>query len=774
MKKSKCVKNCCILFILFLNLPNLHSINRRTLPFDWDNATVYFMLTDRFNNGDNSNDLSYGRQRTSPNGELDFQGGDLKGVTQKINSGYFDDLGVSVLWITAPYEQMHGPVGKQNAWAFHGYWTKDWTQMDDNFGSEQDLRDMIDAAHDHGMRVILDVVLNHTGYPTSWDDAWPDSWVRNSCEGGNQDIYCPLSGLPDIRTNLTDGNIELPNWLLQKWNAEGVRNQEINELNAFFNRTGYPRTPRYYLIKWLTDWVREFGFDGFRVDTVKHVEADVWKSLKEEATKALKEWKANNPAKKPDDSDFWMTGEVFGQSIYSGKNLFFNNGFDNIINFGFKGDVGGKSHEELFSDYARRVNTDPDFNVLNYVASHDVGPYDRNNLYYAGTTLLLAPGGAQIYYGDESGRPFFTPQTYSDAGYRSFMNWNEINYNQNTKNLLSHWQKLGQFRREHLSVGAGSHTKLNDSPYVFKRSYNKNGIIDNTLVVLNRDESISSYTTSVYDLFPDGTLLKDYYSGCEASVTNGEVTFNTTFDMLLIGQPFTGDAIYLDVTPESGLQTDCFDVTMNAKGPDGTIEIYYTTDGSVPDKSSTKYTGSFEICPDATIKAVAYADDKNSAVVSRKYFAGGPFNVYFKNTDNWEEVYIYLWDYKTNTPLAGWEWPGKLMISHGYSIWHNYFIDKDVETGIIFNNGAGTQTTDLTRLYEGWYDWQTSTWHDECPDDCNISKTPFLSADKTGGKYNSPLTVELSATNNGEIFYTTDGTTPTQVPENKYLGAISI
>jgi len=256
-----------LLVFLAIMLTGIVNAQNRSLPFSWDNATVYFMLNDRFNNGETGNDFSYGRTRNSPNGELDFQGGDIKGIIQKINSGYFDDLGVNAIWITAPYEQMHGSVNQENAWAFHGYWTKDWSQMDQNMGSEQDLRNLVDAAHDHGIRVVMDIVMNHSGYATSQDQGWPSSWVRSDCEGGDGNLYCPLAGLPDMRTNLTSGHVDPPQWLLDKWQSAGVKDKELAELDAFFSRTGYPRTPRYYLIKWLTDWVREFGIDGFRIDT---------------------------------------------------------------------------------------------------------------------------------------------------------------------------------------------------------------------------------------------------------------------------------------------------------------------------------------------------------------------------------------------------------------------------------------------------------------------------------------------------------------------------
>ena len=761
----------------------------RAYPFDWDNATVYFMLNDRFNNGDTGNDYSYGRQRNSQNGELDFQGGDLKGITQKINEGYFDDLGVNAIWITAPYEQMHGSVGGENAWAFHGYWTKDWSQIDDNMGTEQDLRDMVDAAHDHGIRVIMDIVLNHSGYPTSVDAGWPGDWARynNDCNWGpgEDPRYCNLAGLPDFYTEHTSGNYNLPQWLLDKWDAEGVKVKELAELDAFFARTGYARTPRYYLMKWLIDWVREFGIDGFRIDTAKHVEVEAWKELKDLAVEALRLWKTENPAKKPDDLDFWMTGEVFDQTIDWGKNYYFDHGFDNIINFGFKNEVWNDK-EQVFSKYANAINNDPGFNVLSYVASHDVAPASRSlsNMYHYGTMLMLCPGGIQIYYGDESNRPFFNPQTYSDAGYRQFMNWDAIANDQNVKNLLAHWQKLGRFRREHLSVGGGSHQKHNDSPYIFSRSFSKNGIQDNVVVALDVPENSSHYTLNVYGKFNDGTVVKDYFSGDVSTVSGGQVTFDTPYGMILAGIPFEeSDRVDVDIQPISGHYDNAIPVSMSASttAQGASVDIYYTEDGSDPDLGDARYTSSFNVggtqTESVTIKARAYDSEGNySSVETRNYTFGEKvgYDIHFKNTNNWSQVYVYLFDKNANTALPGWTWPGVPMEREATTSWYKYTVDEDVEVGIVFNNNNnGQQTDDLFRTTVGWFDFSNTTWYDNCPGDCpNVIEVPELTVNPTSTSFETTIDVNLSATNSGKIYYTTNGTAPDD-GDTEYTGTLT-
>ena len=140
--------------------------------FDWNNATVYFVLTDRFVNGDPSNDHSYGRRNDGMQEIGTFHGGDLRGLASKLD--YLQQLGVNALWISAPFEQIHGWVGGGAKgdfphYAYHGYYTQDWTTLDANMGNEADLRALVDGAHQRGIRVLFDVVMNHTGYATLAD-----------------------------------------------------------------------------------------------------------------------------------------------------------------------------------------------------------------------------------------------------------------------------------------------------------------------------------------------------------------------------------------------------------------------------------------------------------------------------------------------------------------------------------------------------------------------------------------------------------------------------
>ena len=525
--------------------------------FLWENATIYFLLTDRFNNANKANDLAYGR-RADAAPLRGYLGGDLAGSTAKIKQGYFKDLGVDVIWITPPVEQIHAGTdeGTGKSYAFHGYWARDFTQVDANLGTEADMKAMVDTAHAHGIRVLLDVVMNHLGPVTDIDPVWPQAWVRTGPPCTYKDVEttvkCTLvKNLPDIRTDSND-SVELPPPLVEKWKKEGRYQKEVNELDAFFARTGWPRAPRYYLMKWHSDWVRKYGFDGFRADTVKHVEPGVWKELKQEASLAYEDWKIQNPKKKLGDEKFFMTAEIYNYTISQGLETrmdggsrvnFYNNGFDSLINFGFKSDAN-KSYEELFSSYSEKLNIEmKGFSVLNYISSHDDDhPFDasRNRVFEAGTKLLLSPGAAQIYYGDETARELIVADAKGDAALRSMMNWDALEKNVSRSGysiaeVRQHWSKLGLFRRAHVAVGAGEHRKLTDQPYTFKRTYEKNGMSDRVIVALDLPTDKVNLI-GVQGVFADGQKLKDYYSGKTAVVVDGKVHFDSKSSILLIAK----------------------------------------------------------------------------------------------------------------------------------------------------------------------------------------------------------------------------------------------
>ena len=394
----------------------------------------------------------------------------------------------------------------------------------------------------------MDAVINHPGPVTPRDPAWPDSWVRTEPTCGFRDyestVTCELvDGLPDFRTD-SDAPVELPAFLVEKWEEEDRLAVETAELDDFFDRTGYPRAPRYYVMKWLTDWVRELGFDGYRVDTAKHFEEGVSVELAREGRAAYEEWKAGQAELPQGDAPFWMLAEVYNYDLAAGRDFdfgdrtvdYYAHGYDALINFGFKGRAR-RDLDGVYTDYARalREGALAGVAVVNYMSSHDDGsPYDpeRETPLETGTRLLLAPGMAQIYYGDEIARPLVVEGAVGDANLRSVMDWSVVDSVEHAR-VLEHWRILGRFRAAHPAVGAGAHVRLQERPYVFARTLTEaEGGEDGVVVAL--DTGSGTVRVPVGDVFPEGSLVRDAYSGTTGVVSDGAVQVETRSGVVLL------------------------------------------------------------------------------------------------------------------------------------------------------------------------------------------------------------------------------------------------
>ena len=251
-----------------------------------------------------------------------------------------------------------------------------------------------------------------------------------------------------------------------------------------------------------------------------------------------------------DDKDFFMVGEVMNFGVNGFKNTpagtrnydygdkqvdFFDYGFDSLINMGFATHAKG-TMEDIFNTYSKELNNGAltGVGIINYVVSHDdPEPYDkaRKSPYETALKLMLAPGAVQIYYGDELARNLTIEGTTGDATWRSFMNWDDL-AKQETQALLTHWQKLGTFRHDHIAVGAGIHKKHSNKPYVFSRSLKSDGKSDQVLVALEMNKGLK--TLPVHDVFPNGSQVKDYYSNQIITVNNNEVNFSSPFNIVLL------------------------------------------------------------------------------------------------------------------------------------------------------------------------------------------------------------------------------------------------
>jgi alpha-amylase len=295
--------------------------------------------------------------------------------------------------------------------------------------------------------------------------------------------------------------------------------------------------------KWLSDYIIDFGIDGYRVDTVKHTNEDVWADFKKVCDQAFAEYKKNNPKKVLDNNAFFTVGEVYGYNI-GGKKFYdfgdkkvnyFENGFTGLINFDFRNEAK-MNYEELFSRYSNILQNDLKGNtVMNYVSSHDDGyPFDkkREKTFESGTKLLLTPGISQVYYGDESARSLDIEGTQGDATLRSNMNWEDIANESKTKEVLAHWQKLGLFRNNHPAVGAGVHSQILASPYVFSRTFIKGNYSDKVVVGLDLEKGEKSIPVGT--IFANGTKVRDAYSGETSTVVMGKVNLNTDFGVVLL------------------------------------------------------------------------------------------------------------------------------------------------------------------------------------------------------------------------------------------------
>ena len=163
-----------------------------------------------------------------------------------------------------------------------------------------------------------------------------------------------------------------------------------------------------------------------------------------------------------------------------------------------------------------------------------MAPFDqaRGNPKKAANIVLITPGESRIYYGDETARSLIIEGTEGDATLRSFMNWEELDSLPKTKEILSHWQKLGTFRNDHPAIGAGIHKRITKTPYVFSRYFSKDEYVDK--VVIGLDLAKGKKTISVKGIFGDGTKLYDRYSETEVTVENNKVILDNENEVALL------------------------------------------------------------------------------------------------------------------------------------------------------------------------------------------------------------------------------------------------
>lgn len=447
--------------------------------FDWDESVVYFMVTDRFFDGNESNNTASGADTYGDNEGL-YHGGDFAGVTAKLD--YLQDLGVNTIWITPIVENVKGVAvtdkGSEdvpyNA-AYHGYWASDFTKLNPTLGTTEEFETMISEAHNRGMRIMVDIVVNHAGYGT--ESTFADMLRNKSVSEG--DIKSWQSGLPDFATENAD--------------------------------------VRAKLVEWQTAWMKDYGVDYFRVDTVKHVDSTTWAALKNSTTEV-------NPS-------FKMIGEYFGAGYASNGSTLGTGQMDADLDFDFNDQAtsfvsGNISSVEKFLS-ARNSALNNAYMTGQFLSSHDEDGFKAalmNGKGYtedeataaalvAATLQLTAKGIPVIYYGEEVGLSGLNNYPYQTNRY-------DMDFSLATEDNVTyqHYKTMLSIRNAYTDVFArGSRTSIlssdEDGYDVIARSYG-----DTTLYVgMNINEKATEVTIPVSA--EAGSKMKNLYDGKEYTVS---------------------------------------------------------------------------------------------------------------------------------------------------------------------------------------------------------------------------------------------------------------
>lgn len=453
-------------------------VKKNENDFDWDEAVVYFMMTDRFFDGNESNNTASGTDTYGDNPGL-YHGGDFAGVTAKLD--YLQDLGVNTIWLTPIVKNIAGVTvtdeGSEdvpyNA-AYHGYWASDFTKLNPTMGTTEEFKTMISEAHKRGMRIMVDIVVNHAGYGT--ESTFADMLRDKSVSEG--DIKSWQSGLPDFATENAD--------------------------------------VRAKLVEWQTSWMRNYGVDYFRVDTVKHVDSTTWAALKNSTTEV-------NPS-------FKMIGEYYGAGYASNGSTLGSGQMDADLDFDFNDQAtsfvsGNISSVEKFLS-ARNSALNNAYMTGQFLSSHDEDGFKAslmNGKQYtedeatsaalvAATLQLTAKGIPVIYYGEEVGLSGLNNYPYQTNRY-------DMDFSKATKDNVTyqHYKNLLSIRNAYTDVFArGSRTVVASSDEecydVVSRSYG------GTTLYVGMNIKDTAKEVKVPVSLAAGTEVKDLYSGATYTV----------------------------------------------------------------------------------------------------------------------------------------------------------------------------------------------------------------------------------------------------------------
>lgn len=449
--------------------------------FDWDEAVVYFMMTDRFFDGNESNNTASGADTYGKNNPGLYHGGDFAGVTAKLD--YLQDLGVNTIWLTPIVENVKGVAvtveGSKdvpyNA-AYHGYWASDFTKLNPTLGTTEEFKTMISEAHKRGMRIMVDIVVNHAGYGSESTSTFAGMLRDKSISEG--DIKSWQDGLPDFATENAD--------------------------------------VRAKLVEWQTSWMKDYGVDYFRVDTVKHVDSTTWAALKNSTTEV-------NPS-------FKMIGEYYGAGYASNGSTLGTGQMDADLDFDFNDQAtsfvsGNISSVESFLS-SRNTALNNAYMTGQFLSSHDENGFKAalmNGKGYtedeatsaalvAATLQLTAKGIPVIYYGEEVGLSGLNNYPYNTNRY-------DMDFSKATKDNVTyqHYKNLLSIRNAYTDVFArGSRTVVASSDEecydVVSRSYG------GTTLYVGMNIKDTAKEVKVPVSLAAGTEVKDLYSGATYTV----------------------------------------------------------------------------------------------------------------------------------------------------------------------------------------------------------------------------------------------------------------
>jgi len=392
---------------------------------DWSDAVLYFVILDRFADGSGANNTNV--DRNNPGG---FHGGDLAGLTAQLDE--IAELGATALWITpvarqidyCPPAQPPTGVTVPGGWfehcAFHGYWADDYQTLDPRFGTEAELKALVEAAHARGIKVLLDVVYNHVGYDARYLTEKPGWFRTRPVDCAADPLTCQVGGLPDFRT-------ELP---------------EVQD----------------YLLDAQLGLAARTGLDGFRLDTVKHVEHEFWQRHRRESRERV-------------SPDFFLLAEVWGGSATVLDDYFAGDEMDAGFDFTFKGScesfVQGKGRTIAFASYLeKRHRVRPGYHLAHYLSSHDEpmalhnlgGDLDAFRLCVA--LKMTSLGIPTIYYGEEVARDGSVwPLNRNDMpwGARAVLPGKGVKRNED---LRDYYRTLIETRRKNTALSRGTYRTL--------------------------------------------------------------------------------------------------------------------------------------------------------------------------------------------------------------------------------------------------------------------------------------------------------------------------